>query len=295
MHKNRGYSYRHQLGPECRGWSLPEYLACFFSHSNAAEWMIRIQQREVLIDDRFATAESLLRPGAMLVWNRPGWVEPSVPLDFQLIFQDAELLLVNKPSGLPTLPGAGFLDHTLLSLVREFCPEARPLHRLGRGTSGLVLFARTSACAATMQAQWPKVHKQYRALSQEVATCDTYDIRTPIGLVRHPLLGTIHAACPAGKASRSVATVLHRRGGVTLFQVDLHTGRPHQIRIHLASIGHPLDGDPVYVAGGIPRSNAPGLPGDTGYWLHAGRLMFQHPCTGQAMDYHAPPPSILAD
>lgn len=79
----------------------------------------------------------------------------------------------------------------------------------------------------------------------------------------------------------------------TLFEVDIHTGRPEQIRIHLAFIGHPLVGDPLFVSGGLPRADHPGLPGDGGYLLHAERLVFAHPLSGAPMRLHAPPPREL--
>ena len=85
----------------------------------------------------------------------------------------------------------------------------------------------------------------------------------------HERLGSVHAAVDRGKASRSVARVLERREKTTLVEVQILTGRPHQVRIHLAWAGHPLWGDPLYVPGGVPRADSPGLPGDGGYLLHA--------------------------
>jgi 23S rRNA pseudouridine1911/1915/1917 synthase len=87
--------------------------------------------------------------------------------------------------------------------------------------------------------------------------------------------------------------VLERRADHTLFEVHIHTGRPEQIRIHLAFIGHPLVGDPMFAVGGVPREHAPGLPGDGGYLLHAETLAFTHPLTGERLRLHAPPPPGL--
>ena len=137
------------------------------------------------------------------------------------------------------------------------------------------------------------MHKRYRALSEGMAAQDHYDIRAAIGLVTHPLLGSVHGARSDGKPSRSNARVVERREGQTLFDVDLHTGRPEQIRIHLAFIGHPLVGDPMFVTGGVPKSDAPGLPGDGGYLLHAWELVFTHPAKGEELRLHAEPPEAL--
>src|SRR5690606_9110762 len=135
--------------------------------------------------------------------------------------------------------------------------------------------------------------KRYRGLAQGLATEDAYAIRTPIGLVPHPRLGDVHGVHPQGKASSSDARVLERREASTLFEVDIHTGRAEQIRIHLAAIGHPLVGDPLYAPGGLPRETDPGLPGDGGYLLHAMELRLIHPVTGQPLHLVAPPPPTL--
>lgn len=140
------------------------------------------------------------------------------------------------------------------------------MHRLGRETSGLVLFAKTPEARSALQDAWRKhaVVKRYRALAEGVCPDERLEIDTPIGPVPHPLLGTIHAASKRGKPSRSTAVVIERRADSTLFEVSIETGRPHQIRIHLASVGYPLVGDPIYAAGGWPRAESPGLPGDGG-------------------------------
>ena len=193
------------------------------------------------------------------------------------------------------MPAGGYLNHTLLALVREQYPEASPMHRLGRHTSGLVLFARTREAASELSRAWRNhtVKKTYRALSLGETRTEMFVIDVPIGPVPHPLLGTVEAATEGGKASHSVALVLERGRDRTLFTIDITTGRPHQVRIHLAYAGHPLIGDPLYETGGGLKAR-PGLPGDGGYLLHAERLQFSHPSTGQRMTLTAaPPPPLL--
>jgi 23S rRNA pseudouridine1911/1915/1917 synthase len=137
------------------------------------------------------------------------------------------------------------------------------------------------------------VRKRYRALGAGVATWDVRDLDVPIGPVPHARLGSVHAASPVGRPSRSLARTVERRSESTLFDVEIVTGRPHQVRIHLAWAGHPLVGDPLYASGGVPRAADPGLPGDGGYLLHASQLAFDHPITGAAMTLDCPPPPGL--
>ena len=292
---NRGYVYRTIISSEWHGRSLLSHLAGVYSHSTREAWQQRLTDGEVTLDAVRATGNELVTAGQCLVWARPPWVEEETPRHFEVLFEDDHLLAVNKPSGLPTLPAGGFLENTLLRLVQARTPTANPVHRLGRGTSGIVLFAKTSQAASHLFAHWntPKIQKIYRAVSQNVASHDAYEILTPIGLVPHPLIGSVWAANPSGKASKSLAKVISRTTSTTTFEVSLHSGRPHQIRIHLASIGHPLVGDPLYGLTGQPLENLPGLPGDGGYFLHAQYLKFHHPITGEPIALEAALPSAL--
>jgi len=111
--------------------------------------------------------------------------------------------------------------------------------------------------------------------------------------VPYPPLGTLHAASPEGRPSSSAVTVLERRTGSFLCDVTIATGRPHQIRIHLAAVGHPLLGDPLYEIGGQPRPGGTALPGDPGYSLHAAEIAFEHPETGRRVVVVAPLPEVL--
>jgi len=295
MALNHGYAYRAQAGAAAAGCPIAAWLAATYAHSSGETWTARLAAGEITIDGTVARGAEVLMPGQVVVWQRPPWDEPDVPLTFDLIHEDADLIAVAKPGGLPTMPAGGFLDHTLLALVRARFGDAHPAHRLGRGTSGLVLFARTRAVAAALAEAWrgEGVRKMYRALAAGRPPWQTREITVPIGPVPHATLGTLHAASPAGRAAHSVVTVRERRDGAVLCDVRITTGRPHQIRIHLAAAGHPLVGDPLYATGGRPDAATPVRPGEGGYLLHAHTLSLAHPRDGTRLALTAPPPPPL--
>ena len=290
---NRGYAYTTIISRKYHGQALLSHLASLYPHSTPEGWQQKLNNGEVALNGVAASGSELVASGQTLVWNRPPWIEPDSPRHFKVLFEDPYLLAVNKPSGLPTLPGGGFMENTLLRLVQNQTPNANPVHRLGRATTGIVLFAKTPQAASHLFANWntPKIQKIYRALAQDIAEHDAYEILTPIGLVPHPLIGSVWAANPGGKPSKSLAKVISRNPSTTTFEVSLYSGRPHQIRIHLASIGQPLVGDPLYGLSGQPLENLPGLPGDGGYFLHAQFLKFHHPITGEQINIEAALPS----
>jgi 23S rRNA pseudouridine1911/1915/1917 synthase len=138
-----------------------------------------------------------------------------------------------------------------------------------------------------------RVLKIYRALASGCPAKDAFPVDAPIGPVPHGTLGTVHAARIDGKPAHSEITVLERRGDVSLIQARITTGRPHQIRIHMAAAGHPLCGDPLYVSGGVPAVGSRALPSDLGYTLHNALIGFHHPGSGEWTEIRCfPPPSL---
>ncbi|MHB8420738.1 MAG: RluA family pseudouridine synthase [Myxococcales bacterium] len=287
---NAGFNYREEVASGLG--SLVEHLARRHPHASAEDWSRSLECGELEVDERRVRRDMALRAGQRIVWHRPPWEEPEAPLRLGIVHEDASLLVVDKPAGLPTLPGGGFLEHTLLALVRARDPRWNPVHRLGRGTSGLVVCCRDPGASARLHAAFAgrEVDKRYLALvGGELAAPRSIDV--PIGPVPHPRLGKVHAACAGGKPSQTLVLGAWPRGGDSLAELRLVTGRPHQIRIHLAAIGHPLVGDPLYLAGGGPGGGA--LPGEGGFRLHAWRIAFPHPAASRPVAFEATIPAEL--
>lgn len=299
---NQGWTYQERIDRADVGLTVLDYYSQRYRHSSPTQWRDRIAAGQILLDGCPTTAESQLQQGQQLTYRRSPWVEPDAPLSFEVLYEDADLLAIAKPSGLPVMPGGGYLEHTLLWQLKRHYPQETPvpIHRLGRGTSGLVLLGRSPLGKShlTQQLYDRQMGKVYRALARGISAEDEFSIDRTIGKIPHPVIGYIYGAASEGFFARSDCRVLQRRSDDTmLVEVTILTGRPHQIRIHLAAAGFPLVGDPLYEIGGIPKlpreGEALSVPGDCGYHLHAYSLSFQHPRNGVPMRVVCPPPDIL--
>ena len=301
--KNSGYRYSDLVSASDEGVSVADFYARRYVHSPEEAWRGRILAGQVLRNGRTAAPDDLLIRGDRLTYQRLPWEEPGAPAGFTTLFEDDDVLVVGKPSGLPVLPGGGFLENTLLYMVRErYGAGCSPLHRLGRGTSGAILFTRNAPAgrllAAAMRER--RIRKVYLALASGTSMADSFTVDVPIGPVPYALPATVHAYHPGGRPSISHVRVVRRCPGLdaTLVEVTIPTGRSQQIRIHLAYAGFPLVGDPLYAAGGLPRLAAAGdgpgaRPGDVGYLLHSWKIRFPHPTRGEDVEVVCPPPPAL--
>src|SRR5213078_3715045 len=218
--------------------------------------------------------------------------QPEIPVE--VVYEDADLLIVNKPAGLVVHPspghGSGTLVNALLGMGGDLAPGGiagvqRPgiVHRLDRDTSGLLMVARSDAAQASLMAQLKarRVKKTYQALVLGNVAAALGRIEAPIG--RDPKHRTKMAVVPDGRPSVTGYRVRERFAAWTLLDLDLVTGRTHQIRVHLEAIGHPVAGDPVYGTGTARKG--PRVTGDAPplqrLFLHAWRLQLTSPSTGQ--------------
>ncbi len=303
---NSGHVYRAVVGDEEAGQSVLAFHVARFRHSDEAAWRQSIALGRVRVNGRRAAADDVLCAGDELEFHRPPWQEPDAPERFDVAFEDQDVLVVVKPAGLQVLPAGPFKTRTLLELVRASSPEravAAPAHRLGRGTSGLIAFGKTPRGRSSLARQFRELSlvKTYLAWVEGARLPDSFAARQPIARVAHGPL-KIFVAAERGKESLTRVRVLRReraREGVVtaahpearpqderarageraLVAAQPITGRPDQIRIHLAAAGAPVVGDPLFGPGGTPKSDA--TPGAGGYLLHATALSFSHPATGE--------------
>ncbi|WP_024545511.1 RluA family pseudouridine synthase [Picosynechococcus sp. NKBG15041c] len=290
---NQGWVYRDRVKPAWAGLSVLDFYAQNYRHSTRPEWAARIDKQQIFVDGKPALWGQILAANQTLEYHREPWEEPDVPLNFSILHQDPHFWIIEKPAGLPVMPAGNFLENTLLGQLKTQFPQENlaPIHRLGRGTSGLMILGRSPLGKQhlTQQLREHQITKIYRALIPAGDYPDQVTIKTPIGKVAHLTLGTIFVAKADGLFAHSEMQVLQRFNDLSLVQVQIFTGRPHQIRIHMAAIGYPLVGDPLYLPGGLPKvangDQRTALPGDCGYFLNAHYLQFMHPSGQQVVEF----------
>ena len=289
-----------EAGEENAGERIDAFLASKL-YDVTRSWLQKlIEAGNVSVEGREKLAKNYkLRAGDRLTVELP---EPEtldvlpedIPLD--IVYEDEYLLVVNKPSGMVVHPAVGNHTGTLVNAVMFHCGDqlssingvVRPgiVHRIDKDTSGLLVIAKTDAAHRGLAEQFAvhSIKRAYRAVVYNNIKEDDGRVDAPIG--RNPKDRLKMAVVSADKGRRAVTNyhVIERSGKFTYVECRLETGRTHQIRVHMAYIGHPLLGDPLYG----PRK---GMSGVTGQVLHAKELGFVHPITGEYMEFDSELPS----
>lgn len=299
-----GSSTTFTLQPGEEGPRLDVFLAARLSFSRA-----RIQQGiqagEVLVNGRTVRPSYKLRKGDLVETELtevlvPSLVAEDIPLS--VLFEDHDLTVINKPPGMVVHPAGDITGGTLANaLAHRFGAEPGLVHRLDRDTSGLMVVARTEAAKEALTAQFRsrEVTKHYVALVYGRLAAPRGTIAVPLNRDRKNRLKMVPCAAGEGREALTLYEVREQWAEFALLDVEIKTGRTHQIRVHCAHLGHPVVADEMYGKGRSdqiqdPRSRA--AVQELGrQFLHAARLSFVHPRTGVRLEFEAPlPPDLSA-
>ena len=283
---------------------LDSYLAQNLSDLSRSRVQQLIEQGRVKLNgDICKSKKNAVKQGDAITLEIPT-AEPlelqpeNIPLD--ILYEDEQILILNKPAGLVVHPAPGHPNGTLVNAVLAHCPNLpgiggvqRPgiVHRLDKDTTGAIAIAKTEVAHHSLQAQLKAktARREYLGVVYGATKQESGTINLPIG--RHPKERKKMAVVPVEKGGREAVThwfIEERLGNYTLMHFQLETGRTHQIRVHSAQIGHPIVGDSVYGSG---RSVGVNLPGQA---LHAWKLQLKHPVSNNLVDVIAPPPQVFS-
>jgi len=291
---------------EYDGQRLDRFLVSLLEGQSRSQIQKLIADGRVAVSRGVARANLTMREGDRVTVDIPEAAPSTVAgeaLPLEIIHQDADVAVLNKPAGMVVHPAAGHASGTLVNALIHHIPdlsgiggETRPgiVHRLDRGTSGVMVIAKNDAAHKELSRQFHdrEVEKEYIALVWGVVQAGR---RIDASIGRDPTnRQKMSARAKHAREAVTRITRVHHMPGVTLCQVAIHTGRTHQIRVHLSAIGHPIVGDALY--GGVHRR----VLGDIRAvqrlkrpFLHAERLMFHHPRDGRRMEFTAPLPADL--
>jgi len=298
---------------EAENQRLDLFLASRFSETSRSAIQRAISGGDITVNGKTVKPSHRLRAGEEIAGEIPAApvidaVPEDIPLD--IVYEDEEIMVVNKPAGMVTHPGAGAASGTLanglvyyLNRIGRQPPRrggaSRPgiVHRLDVGTSGLIVVAKTDRAHLNLAEQFESrsVMKDYTAMVYGAVKEESGKIEAPIG--RDPRNRVKMAVTRDGRQATTLYSVVERFNDFTLLDVEIKTGRTHQIRVHLAHIKHPVVADSTYGAGRANSIKSAKLRAEAGRldrpFLHAARLGFAHPVTGERMEFTAPLPAEL--
>jgi 23S rRNA pseudouridine1911/1915/1917 synthase len=274
------------------GVRLDQALARLIPGESRSRLARLIAEGKVSVDGEPGAAKRKLKSGEAVEVALGPRIEEGIhapeAIALAVVHEDDDVIVIDKPAGLVVHPGSGNRAGTLLNALLHHAPALKALaragivHRLDKDTSGLMVVAKNEPAqlALVRQMQARSVKRTYLAIARgRITAAGTVD--APVG--RHPTVRTRMAVVASGKAAVTHYRVKQALPQHTLLECELETGRTHQIRVHLASIGHPLEGDPVYGGRGEKKLQRQAL--------HASKLAFDHPRTGERVAFEAPAPA----
>lgn len=294
------------IPPEMDGMRLDQVLAALFSDYSRSRLQQWIRDDFVRVDDQPCRAKDKVLAGQKVIvltqqTEQGDWKAEALPLE--IVYEDAHILVINKPVGLVVHPAAGNYTGTLLNALLHHAPQLKNVpragivHRLDKDTTGLLVVAKdlTSHKFLVEQLQDRAVEREYIAVVQGVMTAGG-TVDAPIG--RHPVNRKKMAVVENGKPAVTHYRVMERYRGHTLVKVKLETGRTHQIRVHMAYIHFPLVGDATYagrlkIPAGCSELLREALRKFPRQALHAFRLALEHPITHEPLNWEAPIPADM--
>jgi 23S rRNA pseudouridine1911/1915/1917 synthase len=292
-----------EIPAECAGWRLDAALAQLFPEHSRSRLQGWLRQGLIRLDGSAAEPKRKVYGGerinfdALAVATVPALANAAEDIALEVVFEDEHLIVIDKPAGLVVHPGNGNASGTMMNALLHHAPllaaipRAGIVHRLDKETSGLLVVARTLTAQTDLvrQMQARSVQRHYLALALGTLDRDG-TVDAPLG--RHAVQRTKMAVVRAGgREARTHYVILERFAKATLLECRLETGRTHQIRVHLASIQHPLAGDAVY---GRAKSGDARLDAFKRQALHARRLALRHPATAIDMAWESPLPEDFA-
>jgi 23S rRNA pseudouridine1911/1915/1917 synthase len=297
-----------RVPPECDGWRLDHFLKQRIRRLSRTKICTIIESQVWLSNGRNPRPALAVRAGDTVHIDRPAPIEPEVPREFPILASDAYFMAIDKPAGLPMHTTAKFWKNTLVAILRERYPEEglQICHRIDRETSGVLLIARTREAASYLKRAFASraVKKTYLALVHGIPAPPSGVIDAPMRLIEsrsHLMMGVEDDGLPA-LTRYSVRTAFARH---SLVEASPESGRQHQIRVHLAHIGHPIVGDKLYGAGeqafmdycdsGMTPALLELFDGLPRHALHAARLVFPHPESKEMITVESPLPEDLSD
>jgi len=301
---NGDETQRHEfaIGEALSGSRLDRALAQLLPQHSRSRLKGWIEARRVEVDQQVVSEPKFKLRGGEAVSVRELAAPQSAsfaaqPMPLAIVHEDAAIIVIAKPAGLVVHPGSGNWDGTLLNALLHHAPQLAVLpragivHRLDKDTSGILVVAKTLAAQTDLvrQLQARSVEREYLAIAHgDLQRATTID--APIG--RHPTQRTTMAVVTSGKPARTHLAIIERFGCATLIRCRLETGRTHQIRVHLAALGHPVLGDPTYRGRKVADATLP--PAARAFArqaLHAQRLGLVHPASREVREWEVAPPA----